>query len=387
MSMIPTVEPHLEAPAIVDEDGLLAASLGPATRSASYSSLIWRRFRRNRVGMIGLILVSALLLVTIFSSFLSPYDPTARNRESIYLPPQAMHFFGTDGFQIVPFTHPITIDMDPDTFALKPIEDTTKACTPEFLGKGWKYTFLGIPMERHLLTPAADCPFHLVGTDRDGRDMLSRLLTGGKLTLLMAGFVVAVSVMIGTIVGIVSGYLGGSTDHWIQRCVEFILALPELPFYFALVAIIPRNADPFQVFLMLVGILACLKWAQLAREIRGKTMSIAQLDYITAAEAIGARTPRIVTKHILPNVMSHVVVATTLMIPSVVLLESFLSFLGIGVRPPLVSWGLLLNAASDLQNLGSYPWVLAPVGAILVTVMGFNMFGDGLRDAIDPYQN
>jgi peptide/nickel transport system permease protein len=184
----------------------------------------------------------------------------------------------------------------------------------------------------------------------------------------------------------VSGYYGGTVDHWLQRIVEFTLALPDVPFYFALVAIIPRNADPFLVFLLLAGILSLLRWAQLAREVRGKTLAISHLDYITAAEAVGAGARRIVFRHILPNVMSHIIVVVTLAIPTIVLIESFLSFLGLGVQPPLVSWGLLLNAGKDLQNLGSYPWVLTPVFAILATVLSFNMLGDGLRDAIDPYQ-
>jgi peptide/nickel transport system permease protein len=227
-------------------------------------------------------------------------------------------------------------------------------------------------LERHLLTAPANCPWHILGTDRDGRDVFSRVIVGSRLTMLMATIVVLISITIGTVIGIVSGYYGGLVDHWLQRFVEGILALPELPLYFARVAIIPRNSDPLDVFLLLGAILSLLKWAQLSREVRGKTLSIARLDYITAAEAIGASTPRIVLRHILPNVMSHVIVATTLMIPSIVLIESFLSFLGLGVRPPLVSWGLLLNAATDLQNLGSYPWVLTPVVAILVTVLSFN---------------
>jgi peptide/nickel transport system permease protein len=203
--------------------------------------------------------------------------------------------------------------------------------------------------------------------------------------LMMAIMVVLASVIIGTIIGITSGYLGGKADHYIQRVVEFFLALPELPFFFALVAIIPRNVDALTVFVMLAGILVFLHWAQLAREVRGKALSISQYDYVTAAIAVGARTPRIIFRHILPNVMSHVIVITTLMIPKIVLLESFLSFLGLGVQPPLVSWGLLLNSAKDLQTLGSYPWALVPVAAILVTVLSFNMLGDGLRDAMDPY--
>ncbi|WGF88426.1 ABC transporter permease [Marinivivus vitaminiproducens] len=371
-----------------DDEALLAAErdvVGGA--SHSYLGLVWRRFRRNWLGMSGAVLVALLLLVAVFANVLAPYDPGARNRDNIYLPPQSLHFTSDEGFHPIPYTYPITMELDPTTYLLVATEDTSHQCTVDLFGQGWSYEFLGMTMNRHLFTPAEGCSWHVLGTDRDGRDMFSRLLVGSRLTLLMAGLVVAISVVVGVSIGMVSGYFGGTVDHWIQRVVEFFLALPELPFFFALVAIIPRNADPFSVFLMLACILALMKWAQLAREVRGKTLSISRLDYIAAAEAIGARTPRIVGRHILPNVMSHVIVATTLMIPTIVLAESFLSFLGLGVRPPLVSWGMLLNAANDLQNLGSYPWVLTPVVAILITVLGFNMLGDGLRDAIDPYQH
>ncbi|WP_152046797.1 ABC transporter permease [Aureimonas psammosilenae] len=367
-------------------DGLMAEAGAPAAiRSRSYAGLVWRRFRRNPLGMIGAALVLLLILGAVFADFLSPCDPNARNADAIYLPPQELHFTAEDGFHPVPFTHPITFDLDPNTFQLVPTVDTATRCQPAFLGKGWSYSLFGVTLDRHLFAAPQDCSFHVLGTDRDGRDMASRLLVGSRLTLLMAALVVTISVTVGTLIGTLSGYLGGRGDEWIQRIVEFVLALPELPLYFALVVIIPRNTDAFLVFLGLGLILSALRWAQLAREVRGKTLLVSRLDYIAAAEAIGASTPRILMKHILPNVLGHVIVSTTLMIPTIVLLESFLSFLGIGVRPPLVSWGMLLNAASDLQTLGSYPWVLAPIGAILVTVLGFNMLGDALRDAIDPY--
>ncbi|WP_249688954.1 ABC transporter permease [Microvirga sp. 3-52] len=388
MTMTQTFEPPANAGAQAEGSELLAGTAAPQTpqtKSQSYASLVWRRFRHSIGGLVGGFLVTLILLIAVFANFLSPYDPGERSRTSIYLPPQGLHFFAADGFHLVPFTHPIEIELDPATYQPKPTENTAVRCTPAFMGKGWSYSFLGFSLERHLFAAPANCPFHILGTDREGRDMLSRLLVGSRLTLMMAIMVVLASVIIGTIIGITSGYLGGRADHYIQRVVEFFLALPELPFFFALVAIIPRNVDALTVFVMLAGILVFLHWAQLAREVRGKALSISQYDYVTAAIAVGARTPRIIFRHILPNVMSHVIVITTLMIPKIVLLESFLSFLGLGVQPPLVSWGLLLNSAKDLQTLGSYPWALVPVAAILVTVLSFNMLGDGLRDAMDPY--
>jgi peptide/nickel transport system permease protein len=371
-------------------DVLIADAAVPArraVRSQTYVSLVWRRFRRNGLGMTGATFVLVLAIVTVFADFFAPYDPTARNRDLIYTPPQALHLVADDGFHLVPFTYPLSTQIDDATFQVVVKEDRSKKCAPVFLGHGWSYTLLGFAADRHLLSPPQGCPWNIVGTDREGRDVLSRLVAGSQLTMAIAMIVVAVSVTFGALIGVLSGYLGGLADHWIQRCVEFALALPEVPFYFALVAIIPRNLTPLQIVLIVCAILSSLRWAQLAREVRGKTLAISQLDYVAAAEAVGAGRWRIVVRHILPNVMSHVVVATTLMIPSIILIESFLSFLGIGVQPPMISWGLLLNAAQNIQNLGSYPWVLSPVVAVLIAVMGFNMLGDGLRDAIDPYQN
>lgn len=363
----------------------LAAPASELRNSQTYLGLVWQRFRKHRSGVIGGMFVMFLILTAIFANFLSPYNPAQRDRDNIYIPPQGLHFVTDEGFSFIPATHPLAVKLDTVTWQQTFVADTSITCRPVFFGKGWEYSLFGIKMNRHLLAGRDECPWYILGTDRDGRDMFSRLIVGSQLTLIMAGLVVTISIVIGTLVGIISGYIGGRADEWIQRVTELTLALPELPFYFALAAIVPRNMPPLNVFFLLACILAALKWAQLAREVRGKTLSISRLDYVTAAEAVGAGTPRIVLKHILPNVLSHVVVITTLMIPQVILLESFLSFVGLGVQTPLVSWGLLLNAGKDLQNLGSYPWVLTPVFAILVAVLGFNMFGDGLRDAIDPY--
>ena len=386
VAMPPAIEPQPPQGA----DALIADAAAPAlraVRSQTYFRLVWRRFRRNTMGMLGAGLVALLLILTVFADFFSPYDPTARNKDAIYTPPQALHFFSEDGFHPIPFTHPMTTEIDPATFAMVTKLDTATRCQPEFLGRGWSYSLFGLRLDRHLFAAPPGCPWNVIGTDRDGRDVLSRLLVGSQLTMSIALIVVTVSVVLGALVGIISGYLGGLSDHWIQRGVEFFLAVPEVPFYFALVAIVPRNLGPFQLVFVICAILSTLRWAHLAREVRGKTLSIASLDYVAAAEAIGAGRWRIVSRHILPNVMSHVVVATTLLIPSIILIESFLSFLGLGVQPPMISWGLLLNAAQNIQNLGSYPWVLAPVVGVLVAVMSFNMLGDGLRDAIDPYQH
>jgi len=197
--------------------------------------------------------------------------------------------------------------------------------------------------------------------------------------------VVAIVTVIGTSVGLISGYFGGPLDAWVQRFVEVVLAFPQLPLYLALTSLIPVTA-PTTVFLVfVVGVMSALGWAQMSREVRGKTLALARIDYVRAAIAVGATDRRIIFQHILPNVMSHVIVAVTLHIPSVVLLESFLGFLGFAVKPPLISWGLMLQDTATYSVIGSYPWILAPVGFVLVTVFAFNALGDGLRDAVDPY--
>jgi peptide/nickel transport system permease protein len=349
-------------------------------RSESYAALVRRRFRRSRTGVAGAALVALVLFCAIFADVLAPYEPGARDTANQNAPPQVLHAAG-GGL----YTNPLTVDLDPATFQPVFVADTTARCEFHLFGHGWEYGLLGATLDRHFFTADPGCPAHLLGTDSLGRDMLSRVLVGSRLTLIMAGLVVAASVAIGTAIGLLSGFLGGWVDDWLQRLTELVLALPELPLYLALVAIIPRNTPPVRVFMLLVAILSLIRWASLAREIRGKTLALRGAEYVRAAEAVGASMPRILSRHILPNVMSHVVVVITLMVPAIVLAESFLSFLGIGVQPPLVSWGLLLNAGKDLQNLGSYPWMLIPVLAILITVLGFNMLGDGLRDAIDPH--
>ena len=363
------MRPPLEAGGTGADDaaiGDLAADARAADAPPdTYRARLFRRFRRSRTGVAGLVLVSLILLESFLAPALSPYDPTERDRASQNSPPHRVRFDGGV------FVHPLKID---------------RRCALAPFGRGWTYTLLGVAMDRHLLAAPADCPAHLLGTDGQGRDMLSRILVGSRLTLAMAALVVAISATIGTAVGLFSGFRGGWVDDWMQRFTELVLALPELPLYLALVVVIPRNADPLLVFFTLAAILSLLRWAGLARELRGKTLALRHADYVRAAEAVGAGTGRILFRHVLPNVLSHVVVVITLMVPGIVLLESFLSFLGIGVQTPMVSWGLLLNAAKDLQTLGSHPWMLLPVGAILATVLGFNMLGDGLRDAIDPHE-
>lgn len=390
-SSIP-LPPDLEGPmptpadeAVADEMSASAARF--AHGNEGYFSLVWRRFRRSVVGVIGLVLVVALLVMAVFADFFAPVDPNLQGDS--FNPPSAILFQNPEGgFSLIPTVYPIadTGEMDPVTFQPLVGPDLKNPTTMGLFVKGYSYRILWvIPADLHLFGSTNGHGFHLLGTDKFGRDILSRGIIGSRISLTIALVVVALTTTIGTLVGITSGYLGGRFDAWVQRFVEFVLAFPQLPLYLALTSLIPITA-PSNVFIaFVIGVIAVLGWAQLSREVRSKTLALARIEYVRAAIAVGSGDFRIITRHILPNVLSHIIVAVTLAIPSVVLLESFLGFLGFAVKPPLISWGLMLQDTSSFSVIGSYPWILSPVVFVLITVFAFNALGDGLRDAVDPY--
>lgn len=353
----------------------------------TYLALVWKRFRRSTMGMIGLVLVVFLLVLSVFADFFAPMDPKAQNLP--FAPPDQIAFEDASGnFSLIPQVYPIgdTGEFDPITFQplTGPVKDNP---TPVgFFVQGYSYDILWfIPANIHLFGSTDGRPLQLLGTDRFGRDILSRGIIGSRISLTIALAVVTMTTIIGTLVGISSGYIGGALDAWVQKFVEFVLAFPQLPLYLALTSLIPVTA-PSNVFIaFVIGVMAVLGWAQLSREVRSKTLALARIDYVRAAIAVGSSDARIITRHILPNVLSHIIVAVTLAIPSAVLLESFLGFLGFAVKPPLISWGLMLQDTGTFSVIGSYPWILSPVIFVLITVFAFNALGDGLRDAIDPY--
>ena len=359
----------------------------PSHGGESYLALVWRRLRRSWTGMAGLVLVGLLLLMAVFADFFAPMDPKATDVG--FAPPQVMSFHDKDGnFVFQPRVYALSDSEELDPVTFQPIVGVDYD-NPRLLGffvKGADYKLFGlIPANRHFFGSTDGQPVHFLGTDKFGRDVLSRAIIGSRISLMIALTVVTIVTVIGTTVGMVSGYFGGTFDVWLQRFVELVLAFPQLPLYLALTSLIPVTA-PTNVFLAFVIIvMSALGWAQMSREVRGKTLALARIDYVRAAMAVGATDKRIIMQHIFPNVMSHVIVAVTLAIPSVVLLESFLGFLGFAVKPPLISWGLMLQDTATYSVIGSYPWILSPVGFVLVTVFAFNALGDGLRDAVDPY--
>ncbi len=356
-------------------------------KDEGYLRLVWRRFRRSVVGMIGLVLVTLLLVVAVFGDFFAPMDPKLQTVS--FQPPDTIAFQNSEGgFSLMPNIFPMveTDQLDPVTYQPITGPDYKNPTPLGFFVPGYSYTiFWLIPANVHFFGATNQQPVHFLGTDKLGRDILSRGIHGSRISLTIALVVVLLTTTIGTLVGITSGYLGGHLDTWVQRFVELILAFPQLPLYLALTTLIPVTA-PSNVFIaFVIGVMAVLGWAQLSREVRSKTLSLARIEYVRAAVAVGSGDFRIITRHILPNVLSHIIVAVTLAIPSVVLLESFLGFLGFAVKPPLISWGLMLQDCGSFSVIGSYPWILSPVIFVLLAVFAFNALGDGLRDAVDPY--
>jgi peptide/nickel transport system permease protein len=357
-----------------------------SVRSQSYRALVWRRFRKSVPGMLGLVLVTLLFTVSIFAEFFAPQDPNASGDS--FAPPDRVSFFTKDGFTPWPVVYAIveSDELDPITFQPLMNPDFDNPRPLAFFVDGWEYSFLGfIPMNTHFVGLSDGTPLRLLGTDKLGRDILSRGIMGSRISLTIAMTSIALITIAGTLLGITSGYIGGRFDMWFQRFVEIILAFPQLPLYLTLTTLIPVTAPSYLFITFVILVIAGLGWAQLSREVRSKTMAMARIDYVRAAQAVGASDGRIITRHILPNVSSHVIVSITLGIPAIVLLESFLGYLGFAVKPPLISWGLMLQDASTFSVIGSYPWILSPVGFILLAVFAFNALGDGLRDAIDPY--
>ena len=355
--------------------------------SESYTQLVWRRFRRSKAAIAGGLIVLILTMMAIFAEFFAPYPLLMTNARNAFIPPTRVHFIDAEGqFHLRPFVYAPVVTIDPKTFLPTWEEDTTKRFEVQFFVEGWEYQLLGlIPANRHLFGVEQGGEIYLLGTDKLGADLWSKACEAGRISLSMSIFGATVSVLIGAVVGVYSGYRGGWVDNLVQRFVEFITAFPQLALWLALAAIIPRTWDSFQVFIVMSLIFALLSWTTLSREVRGKVLAMRETDFVLAAKEMGASDRRIVFLHLLPNTISHIIVILTLTIPAIILAEAFLSFLGIGIQRPMVSWGLLMQDAQNLRTLGQTPWIMAPALFIIAAVLGFNLLGDGLRDAADPY--
>lgn len=365
----------------------LELTLAEDIRHESYFQLVSRRFARSRVSLIGGCLVLILMLLAALADFFSPYSIAKIDLQSTFIPPQVVHFVDHEGnIHWRPFVYNYVYTLNPKTFQVYWAEDTSKIYHINFFVQGDEYKLLGLfPTKLHFFGVEEGGTIYILGTDKMGRDLWGKACEAGRISLTMSLFGTIISIAVGSVLGITSGYYGGTVDMVLQRFTEFVAAFPNLPLWMALAALVPKTADSFTVFVLMSCIFALLSWTVLAREVRGKVLSLRQTDFILAAKEMGASDARIIFRHLYPNTLSHVIVILTLTIPGVILAESFLSFLGIGISEPLISWGLMMRNTQDIQTLGQNSWILAPIAFIVAAVLGFNFLGDGLRDAADPY--
>ena len=349
--------------------------------------LIWRRFLRHKLGVVSGAYLLVIYLALPFIDVLTPYHYAERHEDHIYAPPQPVAWFTPDGTYIGLHTYATVEDFDRETFQMTSVVDYDQPMEiPLFSTCGTSYRLFGLfETNFRLICPPEDGTFFLLGTDRLGRDVHSRIMHGALLSLTVGLIGVAVSFGIGLVLGGMAGYFGGWIDSIVMRSIEIIRSLPELPIWLALSAAIPANWGPVAVFFVISVILGLLDWPGLARAVRSKFLALREEDYVKAAELMGAKPSRIIGAHMMPNFMSHLVASATLSIPAMILGETALSFLGLGLRAPAVSWGLMLNDALDLTVVEIYPWLLMPLVPVIMVVLAFSFLGDGLRDALDPY--
>ena len=353
---------------------------------ASQWKLMWWKFKRHRVAVVSAIVLLLMYGSTLVTEILAPYTLNVRHTDFIYASPQRVHLFH-DGRFIGPFVYEQKKSLDMRMLRRMYAEDTTQPKPVRFLCEGDPYRFWGlVDMSFHVVCPAKNGTLFLLGTDRLGRDVLSRMLYGARISLTIGLIGIALSFTLGLVIGGIAGYYGGWVDMAVQRLIEIIRSFPELPLWMALSAVLPVTWSPILIYFGITGILALLDWTGLARAVRSKLLALREEDYTTAARLMGARPSRIIGRHLLPGFMSHLIASATLSIPGMILGETALSFLGIGLRPPITSWGVLLNEAQNINVVALYPWLMLPVVPVIIVILAFNFFGDGLRDASDPYR-
>ncbi len=352
---------------------------------ASQWRLMWWRFRRHRLAVVAGLVILLSYMSILVTGFLAPYNLHSRFTDFIYAPPQTIHFFHEGKFA-GPFVYPLKYTLNMELLKREYHEDRSRVDKIRFFCEGDAYRFWGLfPTRRHLVCPAEDGTLFIFGTDRLGRDMASRLLYGGRISLTVGLIGISISFLLGIGFGGLAGYFGGWVDNIIQRAIEILRSLPELPLWMALSAALPANWSPIGIYFGITIILGLLDWPGLARAVRSKLLALREEDYALAARLMGASPTHIIARHLLPNFMSHLIASATLSVPAMILGETALSFLGLGLRPPITSWGVLLAEAQNIEAVALYPWLLLPMLPVIVTVLGFNFLGDGLRDAADPY--
>ncbi len=379
--------PHYVSTAPFDPNLIEPITSGmTAFSKASQLKLMWWQFRQHKLAVYSGAFLLFVYLSILICEFLAPYNLHTRNVESIYTPPQSIHLFH-DGEFVGPFVYGRTMSLDMDNLKRVYSDVPTDVQKLRFFCRGDSYQFWGLfDSNVHLVCPAEGGQMYLLGTDRLGRDVLSRIIYGARISLTIGLLGVAMSFVLGIVIGGLAGYRGGVFDLIVQRIIEVLQSIPSIPLWLALAAIMPVTWSPILVYLGITIILGLLDWTGLARAVRSKLLALREEDYVLAAQLMGASTPRIIGRHLIPGFMSHLIASATLTIPGMILGETALSFLGLGLRPPITSWGILLTEARSVSVIALYPWLLLPTVPVVLVILAFNFFGDGLRDAADPFK-
>jgi peptide/nickel transport system permease protein len=356
---------------------------------ASQWRLIWWRFQRHKLALFSAILLVIIYLIVLFAEFLAPYDPGDYSARYTYAPPQILHFIDSDSGQLRfnPYVNDYAVEVDPAALRRTFVLDPDKQIPVRFFVHSWPYKLFGlIPTDIHLIGAAnSGDRLYLLGADEVGRDVLSRMIYGTRVSMTIGLVSVAISLILGIFLGGISGYYGGWVDNLIQRVIDFLRSLPTIPLWLGLAAAFPITWGPLQTYFAITIILSFIGWTNLARVVRGRFLALRTEEFVMAAQLDGASQMSVIFEHMLPAFYSHIIASITLAIPLVILAETALSFLGLGLRAPVVSWGVLLQDAQNIRAVATAPWLLTPAVGVVVAVLALNFLGDGLRDAADPY--
>lgn len=353
---------------------------------ASQLRLMWWKFKRHKLALYSAVFLALLYSMILICEFVAPYDLHTRNVDFIHAPPQSIHLFDNGSF-VGPFVYGRTMSLDMDTLKRNYSDDPTDIQKIRFFCSGDSYKFWGVVEGSfHFVCPAVGGQMFLLGTDRLGRDVLSRIIYGARISLTIGLLGITFSFVLGIIIGGLAGYHGGVFDLIVQRVIEVLQSMPSIPLWMALAAIMPVTWSPIVIYFGITLILGLFDWTGLARAVRSKLLSLREEDYVLAAQLMGAKPSRIIGRHLVPGFMSHLIASATISIPGMILGETALSFLGLGLRAPITSWGILLTEARSVSVIAFYPWLLYPMIPVILVILAFNFMGDGLRDAADPYR-